>query len=45
MEWTNLADNPKLADVKQQLKKWLPQKNAPEAPFDAELRGGKKGKK
>lgn len=28
MEWTNLADNPAYADVKEQMKKWLPKTDA-----------------
>ncbi len=31
-EWTNLAGDPSLADVKRELAKWLPEKNAPDAP-------------
>ncbi len=31
MEWKNLADDPKFADAKTELAKWLPKKNAPEA--------------
>ena len=30
LEWTNLAADPKYADVKKQLAKWLPQTNVPE---------------
>ena len=32
LEWTNLAGNPEFAAVKQDLQRWLPQKNAPESP-------------
>jgi hypothetical protein len=28
MEWTNLANNPAYADVKEQMKKWLPKTDA-----------------
>jgi len=31
MEWTNLAKDPKYADVKKDLAKWLPEKNVPES--------------
>jgi arylsulfatase A-like enzyme len=44
LEWKNLADNPKHAEVKQQLAKWFPEKNAPDAPHD-EPRGGKQKQK
>jgi len=40
MEWTNLAGDPKLAEVKKQLAGWLPKVNAPEGP-----RGRKKRKR
>ena len=30
MEWDNLADDPKLAQVKRELARWLPKKNAPQ---------------
>ncbi|MHC4165811.1 MAG: hypothetical protein ACYSWQ_02510 [Planctomycetota bacterium] len=28
MEWTNLADNPAYADVKEQMKEWMPKSDA-----------------
>ena len=31
LEWKNLADDPKFADAKAELAKWLPKKNAPDA--------------
>ena len=34
MEWTNLADKPEYAAVKQELAKWMPQVNVPEDPSD-----------
>ncbi len=34
MEWNNLADDAKLAAVKDELKAWLPKTNAPETPYD-----------
>ena len=38
LEWTNLADRPEHAEVKQELARWLPEVNAPDAP-KAEKRG------
>lgn len=32
MEWTNLAKDPKHAETKKQLEKWLPKTNVPESP-------------
>jgi len=32
LEWTNLASDPKYADIKRQLSKWLPETNAPDVP-------------
>jgi arylsulfatase A-like enzyme len=32
MEWTNLADKPEFAKVKQELAKWLPKVDAPDSP-------------
>lgn len=37
MEFTNLAGDASLANVKQQLEKWFPQENVPEAPRDRNL--------
>ncbi len=34
LEWDNLADDPKYADVKKRLAKWLPSKNVPQVPKD-----------
>jgi arylsulfatase A-like enzyme len=34
MEWTNLASDPKYADVKKDFAKWLPKVNVPDAPKD-----------
>ncbi len=45
MEWKNLADNSKYADVKQSLAQWFPEKNAPDAPHDASRRVKKNKKK
>ncbi|MGH7200647.1 MAG: sulfatase [Planctomycetaceae bacterium] len=38
MEWTNLADDPRHASVKEQLAAHLPKHNAPNAEFDRERR-------
>jgi len=32
LEWKNLAGDPKYADVKKKLAKWLPKTNVPESP-------------
>jgi arylsulfatase A-like enzyme len=32
LEWTNLAGDPKYADIKKDLAKWLPETNAPDVP-------------
>jgi arylsulfatase A-like enzyme len=32
LEWTNLAGDPKYAEVKKDLSKWLPETNAPDVP-------------
>jgi arylsulfatase A-like enzyme len=32
MEWKNLASDPAFVDTKQELARWLPQRNVPEAP-------------
>jgi choline-sulfatase len=32
LEWNNLADNPKYAEVKKRLTKWLPKTNVPDVP-------------
>jgi len=32
LEWTNLADDPKYAEVKKQFAPWLPTTNVPEVP-------------
>ena len=46
MEWKNLADAPRLAKTKTDLKIWLPKTNAKEAPYDpARRRQPKKRKK
>ena len=49
MEWKNLANDPKLESVKQDLARWIPLKEAAEAPYDTNIRGGSpkksKGKK
>ncbi len=42
MEFTNLADDPKLAGVKKQLARSLPKNNVPEAPRDKNLSKRKK---
>jgi hypothetical protein len=34
LEWTNLAADARVADVKKQLAKWLPEKEAPNAPTE-----------
>lgn len=44
MEWKNLAEDPQYAEIKQQLARWFPSKNAPDAPHDPAL-GKKRGKK
>jgi arylsulfatase A-like enzyme len=38
MEWNNLAQKPKYAEVKKELSAWFPKKDAPDAPFDPKLR-------
>lgn len=43
LEWKNLAGNPKLANVKAALGKWLSKKNAPNSP--SEVQKNKKRKK
>ncbi|QDT29764.1 sulfatase [Gimesia panareensis] len=45
MEWKNLADDPRYADIKQKLAKWFPEKNAPDAPHDPELGKNRKNKR
>ena len=42
MEYNNLAENSKLADVKNQMAAWLPKTNVPEAPRDKNLSKSKK---
>ena len=37
MEWTNLANNPDFAEIKERMKKLLPESNEPEAPRNANL--------
>jgi arylsulfatase A-like enzyme len=32
LEWINLADDPKYAEVRKELAKWLPKKNVPDVP-------------
>ncbi len=32
LEWSNLAGDPKYAEVKKDLAKWLPETNAPDVP-------------
>ena len=44
MEWKNVATDPRFADVKADLAKWLPKVNAPDAPRDAGPRKQKKKK-
>jgi len=39
-EWKNLANDPKYADRKKELAKWLPKVNAPAAPTQRQLREG-----
>lgn len=45
MEWKNLAGEPSLKDVKAEFMMWLPKKNAPDAPYDPEIRVEKKQQK
>ena len=45
MEWKNLADDPRFAKTKADLKAWLPKTNAKEAPYDQAKRGTPKKKK
>ncbi len=45
MEWTNLADDPKHADVKKDLARWLPEKNVEDVPSSGAPAGGKEKKK
>lgn len=45
MEWKNLAEDHQYGEVKQRLSKWFPEKNAPDAPHDPELRKNKKNKR
>ena len=45
MEWKNLADDPKFAKIKADLKVWLPKTNAKEAPYDPAKRKQPKKKK
>ncbi|MBI1314698.1 sulfatase-like hydrolase/transferase [bacterium] len=40
MEWKNLASDPKLKSIKEDLARWIPAKDAPEAPYDSGLSGG-----
>jgi arylsulfatase A-like enzyme len=42
MEYNNLAENSKMADVKNQMAAWLPKTNVPEAPRDKTLSKSKK---
>ena len=47
MEWTNLANDPKYVGAKKELAKWLPEKDAPDAPARepaANRRGGRVGR-
>jgi arylsulfatase A-like enzyme len=44
LEWKNLASDPQFAAVKKDLARWLPARNAADAPTQAEA-GGKAGKK
>ncbi len=43
-EWSNLASKPESQSVKRKLAAWLPQHNAPDAPYDQALRKPKKTK-
>lgn len=45
MEWKNLAEDPQYGEVKQRLSKWFPEKNAPDAPHDPDLRKNRKKNK
>jgi arylsulfatase A-like enzyme len=36
LEWTNLAGDPKYANIKKDLAKWLPATNAPDVPTGAD---------
>jgi len=38
MEWNNLAEKPKYEGVKKELSAWFPKKDAPDAPFDPNVR-------
>ena len=44
MEFTNLANYPKMASMKKQLAQWLPKKNVPEGPRDKNIKKKKKKK-
>jgi len=45
MEWTNLADKPRYASVKEELAAWLPKINAKDAPHHKAAARAKKGRK
>jgi arylsulfatase A-like enzyme len=45
MEWTNLAGNTEMAAVKQELGKWLPKENVPDAEYDRGARRKERPKK
>jgi len=45
LEWTNLAKDPKHADVKKELASWLPKTNVEDIPRDRKKRGGQRQKK
>jgi len=42
LEWRNLAEDANFAAVKKKLAAWLPKQNAPDAPFDKNIRRRKK---
>lgn len=42
LEWNNLANDPKYADIKSQFAKWLPKTNAPDAPRTQRRKKAKK---
>jgi len=39
LEWTNLAADPKLADTKAELRRWLPKTNVPDSPKGKRKKG------
>ncbi len=45
MEWTNLAKDPKYADVKKELARWMPKTDAPDSVSEKKPRRGKKADK